>query len=57
MFDEAAMDIENELVKTSKGGLIYIAEYKSGRLEDKMDHLACFAGGFIKSTLKIFLYF
>ncbi len=44
MFDEAATDIENELIKTSAGGLTYIAEYKYGRLEHKMDHLACFAG-------------
>jgi mannosyl-oligosaccharide alpha-1,2-mannosidase len=44
LFDEAAIDIENELIKTSPGGLTYIAEYKYGRLEHKMDHLACFAG-------------
>ena len=44
IFDEAAIDIENELIKTSPGGLTYIAEYKYGRLEHKMDHLACFAG-------------
>lgn len=44
MFDEAALDIETELVKTSRNGLIYIAEKKYGRIEDKMDHLACFAG-------------
>ncbi len=44
MFDSAATDVENELVKVSSGGLTYFAEYKYGRLEHKMDHLACFAG-------------
>ena len=44
LFDEAALDIEKQLVKKSPGGLTYIAEYKYGRTEDKMDHLACFAG-------------
>jgi len=45
LFDEAASDIEENLVKTSASGLTYIAESKYGRLEHKMDHLACFAGG------------
>jgi len=45
LFDEAALDIEKQLVKKSPSGLTYIAEYKYGRTEDKMDHLACFAGG------------
>ena len=45
MFDEAALDIEQNLVQTSSSGLTYIAEWKYGRLEQKMDHLACFAGG------------
>ena len=44
LFDEAALDIERQLVKKSPSGLTYIAEYKYGRTEDKMDHLACFAG-------------
>ncbi|CAB4068260.1 MAN1A_C [Lepeophtheirus salmonis] len=45
LFDEAALDIENKLIKISSGGLTYIAEFKYGRLEHKMDHLACFGGG------------
>merc|ERR1719342_659340 len=45
MFDEAATDIEEQLIQTSASGLTYIAEMKYGRLEHKMDHLACFAGG------------
>ena len=44
MFDEAATDVENELVQTSNSGLTYFAEQKFGRLEHKMDHLACFGG-------------
>eukprot|EP00094_Tigriopus_californicus_P009560 TCALIF_09218-PA protein Name:"Similar to alpha-Man-I Mannosyl-oligosaccharide alpha-1,2-mannosidase isoform A (Drosophila melanogaster)" AED:0.28 eAED:0.28 QI:0/0.66/0.71/0.85/1/1/7/1276/539 len=45
MFIEAANDVANQLVKISPGGLTYFAEYKYGRLEHKMDHLACFGGG------------
>lgn len=45
MFDEAAKDIEEQLIQTSASGLTYIAEMKYGRLEHKMDHLACFAAG------------
>lgn len=45
MFDEAAKDIEEMLIQKSASGLTYIAEWKYGRLEHKMDHLACFAGG------------
>lgn len=45
MFDEAATDIEEMLIQTSASGLTYLAEWKYGRLEHKMDHLACFAGG------------
>lgn len=45
LFDEAAKDIEEKLVKVSPHGLTYIAEMKYNRLEHKMDHLACFAGG------------
>ena len=45
MFDEAAKDIEDILVQKSAGGLTYIAMSKNGRLEHKMEHLACFAGG------------
>lgn len=44
MFDEAVRDVDDQLVKTSNGGLTYFAEYKYGRLEHKMDELACFGG-------------
>ena len=46
MFDQAATDVENELIKTSASGLTYFAEQKYGKLEHKMDHLACFGGEF-----------
>ena len=49
MFDEAATDVENELVQTSNSGMTYFAEQKFGRLEHKMDHLACFGGMYIQS--------
>ena len=45
LFEEAALDIDKYLVKQSASGLTYIAEYKYGSTENKMDHLACFAGG------------
>ena len=39
--------IEEHLIKVSPGGLKYVAEYKSGRIENKMDHLGCFCGKII----------
>ncbi|KAK3097401.1 hypothetical protein FSP39_009319 [Pinctada imbricata] len=45
MYDEAIKAISEKLVKKSQSGFTYVAEYKSGRLENKMDHLGCFAGG------------
>ena len=45
MFDEAAKDIKEMLIQRSQSGLTYIAEWKNGRLEHKMEHLACFTGG------------
>ena len=39
--------MEKNLIKVSPGGLTYFAEYKSGRHEQKMDHLGCFAGMYI----------
>ena len=44
MFDQAALDVETELLQTSASGLVYFAEKKHEKLEHKMDHLACFAG-------------
>ncbi|GAB0100370.1 alpha-1,2-Mannosidase [Sergentomyia squamirostris] len=45
MFDEAMPPIIEHMVRTSPGGLIYVSDMKFDRLEHKMDHLACFAGG------------
>lgn len=46
MFLAAAQDINELLVQTSKGaGLTYIVAMENGRLNKKMDHLTCFAGG------------
>lgn len=46
MYDKAVEAIERMLVQKSQpSNLTYIAEYKFGRLEHKMDHLACFTAG------------
>ncbi|XP_068698673.1 mannosyl-oligosaccharide 1,2-alpha-mannosidase IA-like [Montipora foliosa] len=46
MYDKAVEAIEKMLVrKSSPSNLTYIAEYKYGRLDHKMDHLACFTPG------------
>jgi len=47
MYDEA-MDafVDNGLVKTSnQSHLLYIAEMNGGQIQDRVGHLACFAGG------------
>ncbi|XP_037040353.1 mannosyl-oligosaccharide alpha-1,2-mannosidase IA-like [Bradysia coprophila] len=46
MYDSAMTAIiENHLIQISAGGLIYASDMKYGRLDHKMGHLACFAGG------------
>ncbi|XP_067639758.1 mannosyl-oligosaccharide alpha-1,2-mannosidase IA [Eurosta solidaginis] len=45
MFDEAMLAINEHMIRTSNGGLTYASDLKFDRLEHKMDHLACFAGG------------
>ncbi|XP_064628473.1 mannosyl-oligosaccharide 1,2-alpha-mannosidase IA-like [Lineus longissimus] len=47
MYDSAVAGIEQKLLHTSRGGLRYMAEVKSGRVEHKMDHLGCFSGGML----------
>ena len=44
MYDTAVKGVEAYLLKTSRGGLKYLGEYKNGRTEAKMGHLTCFAG-------------
>lgn len=45
MYFDAVKAMERKMLQKSKSGLVYLAEYKSGRLEHKMDHLGCFCGG------------
>ncbi|XP_076820198.1 mannosyl-oligosaccharide 1,2-alpha-mannosidase IA-like [Clavelina lepadiformis] len=45
MYDEAIEAIEKHVMGKSPGGLTYLGEWRSGRLEPKMGHLTCFAGG------------
>lgn len=45
MFDEAMTAIVQRMVMTSPSGLTYVTDMKFDRPENKMDHLACFAGG------------
>ncbi|XP_012945136.1 mannosyl-oligosaccharide 1,2-alpha-mannosidase IA [Aplysia californica] len=47
MYDKAMQAVYDKLLAKSNSGLTYFAEYKSGRLEHKMDHLACFAAGMV----------
>uniref|UniRef100_G1U019 alpha-1,2-Mannosidase n=1 Tax=Oryctolagus cuniculus TaxID=9986 RepID=G1U019_RABIT len=47
MYYKALEAIETNLLKVSPGGLTYIAEWKEGTVINKMNHLACFAGGMI----------
>lgn len=45
MYDEAIVAIDQHMIKTSQGKLLYVSDLKYDRLEHKMGHLACFAGG------------
>ncbi|XP_055628514.1 mannosyl-oligosaccharide alpha-1,2-mannosidase IA isoform X2 [Toxorhynchites rutilus septentrionalis] len=45
MYDDAMQAIMQHMIRTSPGGLTYVSDMKFERLEHKMDHLACFAGG------------
>ncbi|XP_067010449.2 mannosyl-oligosaccharide 1,2-alpha-mannosidase IA [Anabrus simplex] len=45
MFDDAMHHMIQHMLKVSTGGLTYISDMKFDRLENKMDHLACFSGG------------
>lgn len=44
MYVDAMETVLKKLIQKSNGGLTYFAEMKFGRLEHKMDHLACFTG-------------
>ncbi|XP_075552808.1 mannosyl-oligosaccharide 1,2-alpha-mannosidase IA-like isoform X1 [Dermacentor variabilis] len=43
---DAVKAIESKMLLQSRSGFLYLAEIKYDRVEPKMDHLACFAGGF-----------
>uniref|UniRef100_A0A915C0N7 Alpha-1,2-Mannosidase n=1 Tax=Parascaris univalens TaxID=6257 RepID=A0A915C0N7_PARUN len=45
MYTETVDAIEKQMVRKSKGGLTYVAEWRNGILEHKMGHLACFCVG------------
>ncbi|CAK9795541.1 Mannosyl-oligosaccharide alpha-1,2-mannosidase IA [Anthophora quadrimaculata] len=45
MYDEAIAAIDQHMIKTSPGKLLYVSDLKYDKLEHKMGHLACFAGG------------
>ncbi|KAJ0178934.1 hypothetical protein K1T71_005709 [Dendrolimus kikuchii] len=46
MFDTAMQAALDKMLRVSPSGLSYLAELKYGRIvEEKMDHLSCFAGG------------
>ncbi|XP_050074495.1 mannosyl-oligosaccharide alpha-1,2-mannosidase IA [Anopheles maculipalpis] len=45
MYDEAMQAIIKHMVRNTPSGLTYVSDMKFDRLEHKMDHLACFAGG------------
>lgn len=49
IFDDAMLALMQHMLRTSPGGLMYFADMKFDRLEQKMDHLACFSG---KSNLR-----
>ncbi|XP_076656436.1 alpha-Mannosidase class I a [Halictus rubicundus] len=45
MYDEAIAAIDQHMIKTSPGKLLYVSDLKYDRPDHKMGHLACFAGG------------
>ncbi|XP_076175246.1 mannosyl-oligosaccharide alpha-1,2-mannosidase IA-like [Ptiloglossa arizonensis] len=45
MYDEAIAAIDQHMIQTSPGKLLYVSDLKYDRLDHKMGHLACFAGG------------
>ena len=45
MYDDSVVAIEKHVLGKSSSGLMYLGEWRSNRLEPKMGHLTCFAGG------------
>ncbi|XP_033112615.1 mannosyl-oligosaccharide 1,2-alpha-mannosidase IA-like [Anneissia japonica] len=47
MYYDAVDAIQRRLVQKTPGGLTYIGDLRSSRVEKKMDHLGCFSGGML----------
>ncbi|CAG0915466.1 unnamed protein product [Notodromas monacha] len=45
MYSDAMQALSKAVLKVSRSGMYYVSDLKYDRLEHKMDHLACFAGG------------
>lgn len=45
VYDDAMEAIIGHLVRKSSAGLTFITSKSNGKLNDRMDHLTCFAGG------------
>ncbi|XP_065316495.1 mannosyl-oligosaccharide 1,2-alpha-mannosidase IA-like isoform X1 [Gordionus sp. m RMFG-2023] len=50
MFDQAMKGVQKLLVQKSVSNLTYLAQIRDGKIEHKMDHLACFFGGLLALT-------
>lgn len=53
MYDEAIAAIDQHMIKTSPGKLLYVSDLKYDRPDHKMGHLACFAGEFRKKRIPL----
>lgn len=50
MFDTSMQAALDKMLRVSPSGMAYLAELKYGRvIEEKMDHLSCFAGTYRKT--------
>lgn len=47
MYDDAMVAIMDNMVQTTATGLVYVSDLKFERLDQKMDHLACFSGNYM----------
>lgn len=53
MYDSAMLAmINNNIIQTSSGGLIYATDLRYNRFDHRMGHLACFAGEFAEILLR-----
>eukprot|EP01126_Amoeba_proteus_P013377 TRINITY_DN15679_c0_g1_i2.p1 TRINITY_DN15679_c0_g1~~TRINITY_DN15679_c0_g1_i2.p1 ORF type:complete len:263 (-),score=53.06 TRINITY_DN15679_c0_g1_i2:176-964(-) len=47
MYREAIQGMKKKLLRTTSDGLVFIDEMENSKHKNKMDHLACFAGGML----------